>query len=72
MLRVALRALREDRPGGPYARPWSGHRVRQLRRTTIKPMLSLSDQAVTGWFTLAAGFGGAAVVGFFGRLGRKS
>jgi hypothetical protein len=34
-------------------------------------MLALTDQAVTGWFTLAAGFGGAAIVGFFGWLGRK-
>jgi hypothetical protein len=34
-------------------------------------MLALSIQAITGWFTLFAGLGGAAVVGLFGWLGRK-
>jgi hypothetical protein len=34
-------------------------------------VIALSDQAITGWFTLVAGLTGAAVVGFFGWLGRK-
>jgi hypothetical protein len=36
-----------------------------------KAVMALSNQAITGWFTLAAGLGGAALVGFFGWLGRK-
>jgi hypothetical protein len=35
-------------------------------------VLALSDQAITGWFTLGAGVGVAIVAGFFNWLGRKA
>jgi hypothetical protein len=36
-----------------------------------RAVMALSSQAITGWFTLAAGLGGAALVGYFGWLERK-